>query len=88
MSSQRQIEDRWLKTADAAYICGCSQWYLKQCRECYEDGFLLEEEHYILGASKTASIMWNLPAVRKAFHERGKIIQEGRKIVKELIGEK
>ena len=86
MSSQRQNEDRWLKTADAAHICGCSQWYLKQCRECYEGGFLKEREHYILGASRTAAIRWNINAVLDAFHERGKILQEGRKIVKELTG--
>ena len=84
MSTQRQNEDRWLKTADAAHICGCSQWYLKQCRDCYEDGFLIEREHYILGASRTAAIRWNINAVLDAFHERGKIIQEGRKLVKEL----
>ena len=88
MFSEKPREREWFKTSEAAYHLGVSQWYLKQCRDCYEDGFLLEEEHYILGASKTASIMWNLPAVRKAFHERGKIIQEGRKLVKELIGDK
>ena len=77
-------EERWLKTSDAAYWLGVSQWYLKQCRDCYEDGFLIEREHYILGASRTAPIKWNVNAVLDAFHERGKIIQEGRKLVKEL----
>ena len=47
-------EEKWLKTSDAAHHLGVSQWYLKQCRDCYEDGFLIEREHYILGASRTA----------------------------------
>ena len=81
-------EERWLKTSDAAYWLGVSQWYLKQCRDCYEDGFLIEREHYILGASRTAPIKWNINAVLDAFHARGKIIQEGRKIVQELTGNK
>ena len=87
MSGQRQVEDRWLKTSDAAYVCGCSQWYLKQCRDCYPDGFLIEREHYILGASRTAAIRWNVAAILDTLHNRGKIIQEGRKLVKELTGE-
>ena len=86
MPRERQVEDRWLKTSDAAYVCGCSQWYLKQCRDCYPDGFLIEREHYILGASRTAAIKWNINAVLDAIHERGKIIQEGRKLVQELTG--
>tara|TARA_B100000941_G_scaffold181926_1_gene130584 strand:- start:203 stop:457 length:255 start_codon:yes stop_codon:yes gene_type:complete len=81
-------EERWLKTSDAAYWLGVSQWYLKQCRDCYEDGFLIEREHYILGASRTAPIKWNVNAVLDAFHERGKIIQEGRKLVQQLREEK
>ena len=88
MFSEKPREREWFKTSEAAYHLGVSQWYLKQCRDCYPDGFLIEEEHYILGASKTASIMWNLPAVRKAIHARGKLIREGQKIVQELTGNK
>ena len=87
MPRERQVEDRWLKTSDAAHFCGVSQWYLKQCRDCYEDGFLKEREHYILGASRTAAIRWNVAAILDTLHNRGKIIQEGRKLVKELTGE-
>lgn len=75
-------EDRWLKTADAAYLCGISQWYLKQCRDCY-GGFLNEREHYILGASRTAPIKWNVNAVLDAFHERGKLVRAAEAIIKE-----
>jgi len=82
MSSQRQIEDRWIKTADAAYLCGISQWYLKQCRDCY-GGFLKEREHYILGASRTAPIKWNVNAVLDAFHERGKLVRAADAIIRE-----
>ncbi len=76
-------EERWLKTSEAAYRLGVSQWYLKQCRDCYEDGFLLEREHYILGASRTAPIKWNVNAVLDAFHERGKFIRAADQALKE-----
>ena len=78
-----KTEDRWLKTADAAYLCGVSQWYLKQCRECYSKGFLKEREHYILGASRTAPIKWNVNAVLDAFHERGRLVRAAEAIIKE-----
>ena len=42
MSGQGQVEDRWLKTSDAEYFCGLSQWYLKQFREIYPYRFLKE----------------------------------------------
>ena len=80
-------EEKWVKTSDAAYQLGVSQWYLKQCRDCYPDGFVIEREHYILGASRTAAIRWNVAAILDTLHNRGKIIQEGRKLVKELTGE-
>ncbi len=78
-------EERWLKTSDAAYWLGVSQWYwyLKQCRDCYEDGFLIEREHYILGASRTAPIKWNVNAVLDAFHYRGKFVRAADKALKE-----
>ena len=75
MSRQGQVEDRWLNTSDAAYFCGVSQWYLKQFREICPYGFLKEREHYILGASRTAPIKWNVNAVLDAFHERGKLVR-------------
>ena len=83
MSGQGQVEHRWLKTSDAAYFCGVSQWYLKQCREIYPYGFLKEREHYILGASRTAPIKWNVNAVMDAFHERGKSIRAEAQALKE-----
>ena len=78
-------EERWLKTSDAAYWLGISQWYLKQCRDCYEDGFLIEREHYILGASRTAPIKfkWNVNAVLDTFHYRGKFVRAADKALKE-----
>jgi len=76
-------EERWLKTSDAAYQLGVSQWYLKQCRDCYEDGFLKEREHYILGASRTAAIRWNISAILDTLHNRGKLIRAGEKALKE-----
>ena len=83
MPSERQVEDRWLKTSDAANVCGVSQWYLKQCRECYPKGFLKERIHYILGASRTAPIKWNVNAVLDAFHYRGKLVRAADAIIQE-----
>ena len=68
-------EEKWVKTSDAAYQLGVSQWYLKQCRDCYEDGFLKEREHYILGASRTAAIRWNISAILDTLHNRGKLVR-------------
>ena len=64
-------------------MCIRDRWYLKQCRDCYEDGFLLEREHYILGASRTAPIKWNVNAVLDAFHYRGKFVRAADKALKE-----
>ena len=83
MPCEKQVEDRYIKTSDAAYVCGVSQWYLKQCRECYPTGFLKERIHYILGASRTAPIKWNVNAVLDAFHERGKLVRAAEAIIKE-----
>ena len=65
------MPELWLKTADAAEHLAVSRSYLKRCRIEYDGGFLLPRKHYILGASRTASIFWNVDAVREAFHERG-----------------
>mgnify|MGYP003144411729 CR=1 FL=1 len=73
MPDQCEGKDRWLKTSQAAYVCGVSQWYLKQCRDIYPDGFLKEREHYILGVSKTAPIRWNVNAVMKTLYQRTKL---------------
>ncbi len=64
-------KEKWVKTSEAAHQLGVSEWYLKQCRDCYEGGFLKEREHYILGASKTAPIRWNVNAVLNVFHKKG-----------------
>ena len=55
---------------------GCSQNYLKRCRETH-GGFLVGGEHYILGASHSAAIVWNVDAIRAAFHYRGMLRNRG-----------
>ena len=84
MPCEKQVEDRYIKTSDAAYVCGVSQWYLKQCRECYPTGFLKDRIHYILGTSRTAQIKWNVNAVLDAFCERGKLVRTAEAIIKEV----
>ena len=77
-----------LKTADAAEHLAVSRSYLKHCRIDYDGGFPLPRKHYILGASRTASIVWNVEAVREAFHERGQLIRRADEVVADLVGAK
>ena len=59
----------------AAMALGCSQNHLKRCRDTH-GGFLVGGEHYILGISHSAPIIWNVEAVRAAFHQQGLIRQQ------------
>ena len=76
-------DERWLKTADAAYCLGISQGYLKRCRDSH-GGPLRAETHYILGPSKTSPIRWNIELVKKEFHYRGKIARDAEAVLQEL----
>ena len=60
----------WMRTGDAAYQLGVSTDTLKRRREV-SGGFLENGQHYCLGPSKNSSIVWNVPAVREAFNQRG-----------------
>ena len=82
------MSELWLKTAGAAEHLAVSRSYLKRCRIDYDGGFLLPRKHYILGASRTASIVWNVDAVREAFHERGQLIRRADEVVADLVGAK
>ena len=82
------MPELWLKTADAAMHLAVSRSYLKRCRIEYDGGFLLPRKHYILAASRTASIVWNVDAVREAFHERGQLIRRADEVVADLVGAK
>lgn len=64
------LTDKWLPTTQAARALGCSPQHLKRQRDVY-GGFLESGVHYTLGISATASITWDVQAVRKAFHRRG-----------------
>ena len=79
------MPELWLKTADAAECLALSRSCLKRCRIEYDGGFLLLRKHYILGASRTASIVWNVDAVREAFHERGQLIRRVDEVVADLV---
>jgi len=61
---------QWLRTPAAAVALGCSQNHLKRCRDSH-GGFLVGGEHYILGCSRSAAILWNVEAIRQAWHYQG-----------------
>jgi hypothetical protein len=64
---------------------GCSQNHLKRCRDTH-GGFLVGGEDYILGTSHSAAILWNVDAIRAAFHYRGMLRQRGEAAVKQAVG--
>ncbi len=69
------VTANWLRTPMAAVALGCSQNHLKRCRDTH-GGFLVGGEHYILGTSHSASILWNVDAIRAAFHQQGLMRQQ------------
>jgi len=69
----------------AAMALGCSQNHLKRCRDTH-GGFLVGGDHYILGTSHSASILWNVDAIRAAFHHRGMLRQRGEAALKQAVG--
>ena len=76
---------QWLRTPMAAMALGCSQNHLKRCRDTH-GGFLVGGEHYILGTSHSAAILWNVDAIRTAFHYRGMVRQHGEAALKQAVG--
>ena len=58
------MPELWLKADDAAGHLAVSRGYLKRFRIDYYGGFLLPRKHYIFCANRTASIVWNVDAVR------------------------
>jgi hypothetical protein len=79
------ISHQWLRTPHAAMALGCSQNYLKRSRDTH-GGFLVAGEHYVLGASHSASILWDVDAIRAAFHYRGMQRQRGEQALKQTAG--
>ena len=61
---------QWLRTPAAAVALGCSQNHLKRSRDTH-GGFLVGGEHYLLGSSHSACILWNIDAIRQAWHHQG-----------------
>ena len=53
----------------------CSADLLKRSRDT-SGGFLIELEDYVLGPSKTASIIWNTDSIRRKFHYRGRRLRD------------
>jgi hypothetical protein len=78
-------DEEWLRTPAAAMKLGCSQNHLKRCRDT-QGGFLVSGEHYIPGATHSTAIVWNISAIRAAFHYRGTLRQRGETALKK--GEK
>lgn len=76
---------QWLRTPLAAVALGCSQNHLKRSRDTH-GGFLVGGEHYILGSSHSAAILWDVEAIRAAFHYRGMLRQRGEQALKQAVG--
>ena len=74
---------RWLPTREATAYLGVSSQFLKKNRDI-KNGFLIEEKHYILGATINSSILWNVSEILKEFHYRGRLIRQGEQIISEL----
>ena len=72
-----------LRTPDAAQHLQVSQSYLKRLRDTH-GGFLVGGEHYFLGASSDASIRWDVLAIQRELHKRGRIRREAEQLLKEL----
>ena len=72
-----------LRTPDAAQHLQVSQSYLKHLRDTH-GGFLVGGEHYFLGASSNASIRWDVLAIQRELHKRGRIRREAEQLLKEL----
>ena len=72
-----------LRTPDAAQHLQVSQSYLKRLRDTH-GGFLVGGEHYFLGASSNASIRWDVLAIQRELHKRGRIRREAEQLLKEL----
>ena len=80
MSNSQQ----WLRTPAAAIALCCSQNHLKRSRDTH-GGSLIGGEHYILGSSNSAAIIWNVDAIRQKWHEQGmRRYQIANQIIKEL----
>ena len=73
-----------LRTPDAAQHLQVSQSYLKSLRDTH-GGFLVGGEHYFLGASSNASIRWDVLAIQRELHKRGRIRREAEQLLKELV---
>ena len=59
----------WLRTPAAARSLGRSESYLKRLRDTH-GGFLESGRHYMNGTSRNASIVWNIPLIRKDLLKR------------------
>ena len=73
-----------LRPPDAAQHLKVSQSYLKRLRDTH-GGFLVGGEHYFLGASSNASIRWDVLAIQRELHKRGRIRREAEQLLKELV---
>ena len=73
-----------LRTPDAAQHLQVSQSYLKRLRDTH-GGFLVGGEHYFLGASSNGSIRWDVSAIQRELHKRGRIQREAEQLLKELV---
>ena len=64
-----------LRTPDAARHLQVSESFLKRKRDTH-GGFLVGGEHYFLGASTNASIIWDVDRIEQLLHQRGQQLRQ------------
>ena len=85
MPRERQIQNKCLKTPDAARFLNCSVDFLKDCREI-KGRFLKCNTHYFPGLSSNSPILWDVELIQQVFIERG-ILNEKERIAERILKE-
>ena len=65
----------WLRTKDTEKWLAVSASLLRRNRDI-NGGFLVNEEDYVLGPSKTSPVIWNTDSIRRKFNYRGRRLRE------------
>ena len=75
-------EEQWLRTPQAAIVCGVSERTLKRLR-----GDVLEEDiHYQVDFSSNSAITWEVNGVRAKLAWMGMIQRKASEVIREQVG--